>query len=70
MKKILHVDDSSLILHMVSAELTKGGYQVVSLKDPTKTVQTLADLDIRICILDMEMDHWWSVLNQHQAAQQ
>ncbi|PHR98341.1 MAG: hypothetical protein COA78_26270 [Blastopirellula sp.] len=54
-KRILHVDDSLLMLEMVSTELTKAGYEVVSLADPTKAIETLTDLDIRVCLLDIKM---------------
>ncbi|MGY8768379.1 MAG: response regulator [Pirellulales bacterium] len=54
-KKILHVDDSPLILSMVSTELGKSGYEVISLEKPTQAIDVLTNHDIRVCILDIKM---------------
>ncbi|PHR98339.1 MAG: hypothetical protein COA78_26260 [Blastopirellula sp.] len=50
--QILHIDDSAFILHLVSTQLRKHGFEVVSLDDPTKAIDTIKALDIRICIID------------------
>ena len=54
-KRILHVDDSPLILSMISTELSEYGYEVVSLEDPTKAIDVLTGSNIRVCILDIKM---------------
>jgi DNA-binding NtrC family response regulator len=54
-RKILHVDDDPAILRIVSSVLSKRGYSVVSISDPTLAIQSLTQTSTRLVILDIDM---------------
>ena len=53
--RILVVDDEQDNCDYLKLILTKEGYEVVTLTDPTKTVETLRGQDFHLVILDMMM---------------
>lgn len=54
-RKILHVDDDPAILRIVSRVLGKRGYNVVSVSDPNRAIETLKETSARLVILDIDM---------------
>jgi DNA-binding NtrC family response regulator len=54
-RKILHVDDDPAILRIVSGVLSKRGYSVVSISDPTQAILSLTQTSTRLVILDIDM---------------
>jgi DNA-binding NtrC family response regulator len=54
-RKILHVDDDPSISRIVSSVLSKRGYSVVSINDPSLAIQTMTQSGTRIVILDIDM---------------
>jgi len=54
-RRVLHVDDDPQILRLFENRLKKEGYEVFSLDDPTKTLDTLLNIDCRIVLLDIDM---------------
>ncbi len=54
-RTILHVDDDRSMLHFVRKRLEMEGYQVVSLEQPERTIDTLLNHDCRVVILDVQM---------------
>lgn len=54
-RTVLHVDDDKSMLHLVRKRLESQGYEVISLDDPTRTIQMLLDHDIRVVLLDVQM---------------
>jgi len=53
--RILVVDDEPEICDYIKLILTKEGYEVATLSDPTKTVDTLKSGEFHLVILDMMM---------------
>lgn len=54
-RSILHVDDDQDFLRLVAAKLNKAGYNVISLSDPSRTLEALGESGARIVILDIDM---------------
>ncbi len=54
-RKILHVDDDPAILRIASNVLSKRGYSVVSISDPTLAIYSLTQTGTRLVILDIDM---------------
>ncbi len=53
--RILVVDDEPEICDYIKLILSKEGYEVATLSDPTKTVDTLKSGEFHLVILDMMM---------------
>ena len=54
-RAILHVDDDPNLLRLVSKVLTKSGYDVFSLDDPTQAARQLLTTGARLVLLDIDM---------------
>ena len=54
-RKILHVDDDPSILRIVASVLSKRGYTVVSVSDPSQAIPSLIQTSTRLVILDIDM---------------
>ncbi|MCA9121526.1 MAG: response regulator [Planctomycetaceae bacterium] len=53
--RILHIDDDASVTRLVAKRLTKAGYTVTSLNDPTRAMDTIINDNFRVVILDIEM---------------
>lgn len=54
-RTVLHVDDDPDLLRLVNASLSKAGYTVISLDDPTQALQKLLETDASVVLLDVDM---------------
>lgn len=54
-RAVLHIDDDRSMLHLVSKRLQGEGYEVISLDDPERTIETLLAHDCRVVLLDVQM---------------
>jgi len=52
---VLHVDDDPKMTDLVTKQLTKEGYNVVSLNNPAQVIPMLIQKDCRVVILDIDM---------------
>ena len=52
---ILHVDDDPQMTDLVSKQLTKQGYDVVSINNPAQAIPLLIQKDCRVVMLDIDM---------------
>ncbi len=56
-RTILHVDDDPQILRQVHKYLTARDYDVASLSDPRKVIESLLETQCRVVLLDINMPH-------------
>jgi len=56
-KLVLHVDDDPAVSKLISYHLTKHGYEVVSVQDPSLVMETLMRTGARVVLLDIDMPH-------------
>lgn len=54
-RTILHLDDDPQILDIVNLKLTKAGYDVISISDPSLLIETLVETHVQVVLLDIEM---------------
>jgi len=54
-RTVLHVDDDPAILKIVQRTLDNHGIQVVSIQDPLKAISAIAELGVRVVLLDIDM---------------
>lgn len=56
-KTILLVDDSNMVIKLVSFKLEKEGYQVMTASDGSEALQLLDGRDIDLVVTDLNMPH-------------
>ncbi len=56
-RKILHVDDDSDMLRLVSTKLSSHGYKITSVDDPTVVPGIIFQSGARLVLLDIDMPH-------------
>ena len=54
-RTVLHVDDDRSMLHLVRKRLECDGYQMISLEQPERLIETLLKHDCRVVLLDVQM---------------
>ncbi len=54
-RTVLHIDDDPAILRIVNAALTREGYDVISVDDPTLGTAKLLETDASVVLLDVDM---------------
>jgi DNA-binding NtrC family response regulator len=54
-KLVLHIDDDPDFLKLAAYHLQKEGYEVVSVQDPQKAMESLLRSGARVVLLDIEM---------------
>ena len=55
MKKILAIDDTEIILELLTLHLEKEGYEVYACTDPEKAMQRVTDESFDLILLDIMM---------------
>ncbi len=57
LRKILHIDDDEQLTRLVDQRLTREGYTVKALHDPTLALEELAGNEHHAVLLDIDMPH-------------